>query len=203
MPNPLVAGNVGYGPFSRATWPWQKTRSSGEKFTERIAASQLPIANSLAEEKPLPPPPPMMDTVLRRQENPRPNSKLWNTFRQTMKNTYGMNEKWLDLRAGPLKTHFANLHHLRKYLQGLRSDEEKLGSFIKDLREATVRSMNEISEFNDLNINDGVFRRFLSDHVPEIDGRSNSDEILTPAGGPTEQDPDQEELVRKLTAWFQ
>ena len=48
-----------------------------------------------------------------------------------------MNEKWLDLRAGPLKTLFGDLHHLRRYLQGLRSEDEKLGAYIKDLREAT------------------------------------------------------------------
>lgn len=113
-----------------------------------------------------------------------------------------MNEKWLDLRAGPLKTLFGDLHHLRRYLQGLRSEDEKLGAYIKDLREATVRSMNEISRFNELHINDGVFRRFLTEHMPEIDGKPGRENEV-PVGGPTDQDPEQEELVKKLTAWFQ
>lgn len=201
MPNPLLPGNVGRGPAALGAWPWEKSRASGEVFAQRITSGQLSIGKELADGNCLPPPP-EIGTVLRRNENPRPNSKLWNTFKQTMKRDYNMNDKWLDTRAGALKTLFGDLHHLRKYLQGLSTDEEKLGSYVKDIREATVRSMNDISKFNELHINDGVFRRFLSTHIPEIDGKVTRDNAV-PITGPTEQDPDQEDLVRKLTAWFQ
>lgn len=201
MPNPLLPGNTGRGPMAYGQWPWERKKSSGDLFTERIASSQLQIGKDLAEGNTLPPPP-EIGTVLRRDESPRPNSKLWNTFKQTMKREYGMNDKWLDMRAGALKTIFGDLHHMRRYLQGLKRDDEKLGSYIKDIREATVRSLNEISRFNELHINDGVFRRFLSDNVPEIDGKQSRDNDVA-VGGPTDQDPDQEDLVRKLTEWFQ
>lgn len=201
MPNPLLAGNVGRGPSAHGAWPWERSRASGELFAERIMASQLSIGKELAEGNSLPPPP-EIGTVLRRDDPPRMNSKLWNTFKQTMKREYNMNDKWLETRAGPLKTLFGDLHHLRKYLQGLSLDEAKLGSYIKDIREATVRSMNDISRFNELYINDGVFRRFLTEHVPEIDGKRSRDNDVA-IGGPSEQDPEQEDLVRKLTEWFQ
>lgn len=201
MPNPLLPGNVGRGTTSISSWPWERSRSSGELFAQRISAGQLSIGKELAEGNSLPPPA-EIGTVLRRDDPPRMNSKLWNTFKQTMKREYNMNDKWLDTRAGALKTLFGDLHHLRKYLQGLKGDDSKLGSYIKDLREATVRSMNEISRFNELHINDGVFRRFLTDHVPEIDGKQTRDNEVA-VTGPTEQDPEQEDLVRKLTAWFQ
>ena len=190
--------------MAHGAWPWTKSRASGELFAERISASQLQIGNELTQGNALPPPP-EIGTVLRRNEAPRANSKLWNSFKMTMKRDYGMNDKWLDLRAGALKTIFGDLHHLRKYLQGLRDEDEKLGSYIRDIREATVRSMNELSKFNELHINDGVFRRFLTDHVPEIDGRRGRDLGVAEGaeGGPTDQDPEQEDLVRRLTAWFQ
>lgn len=201
MPNPMIMGNVGRGTLSSSAWPWEKSRASGEVFARRISAGQLSIGQELAEGNSLPPPP-ELGTVLRRDEPPRANSKLWNTFKQTMKKEYNMNDKMLDIRAGALKTVFSDLHHLRKYLQGLSKEDDKLGSYIKDIREATVRSMNEISKFNELHINDGVFRRFLTDHVPEIDGKNSRDNDV-PITGPTDQDPEQEDLVRRLTAWFQ
>lgn len=163
--------------------------------------SELSIGKELAEGNALPPPP-EIGTVLRRDEPPRANSKLWSTFKQTMKRDYKMNDKLLDQRAGALKTIFADLHHLRKYLQGLSMEDAKLSSYIKDIREATVRSMNDISRFNELYINDGVFRRFLTAHVPEIDGKHYRENEVA-VGGPSEQDPFQEDLVRKLTEWFQ
>lgn len=201
MPNPLLTGNIGRSAYTASQWPWERSRASGELFAERISTGQLSIGKELAEGNALPPPPDI-GTVLHRSDPPRANSKLWSAFKQTMKRDYNMNEKWLDLRAGPLKTLFGDLHHLRRYLQGLRSEDEKLGAYIKDLREATVRSMNEISRFNELHINDGVFRRFLTEHVPEIDGKPGRENEV-PVGGPTDQDPEQEELVKKLTAWFQ
>ena len=201
MPNPLLPGNVGRGPLAHGTWPWTKSKASGELFAERISASQLQIGDQLVEGNALPPPP-EIGTVLRRDETPRVSSKLWNSFKTTMKRDYGMNDKWLDIRAGALKTVFGDLHHLRKYLQGLKRDDDKLGSYVRDIREATVRALNDISKFNELHINDGVFRRFLTDYVPEIDGKGSRD-CCVAEGGPTDQDPDQEDLVRRLTAWFQ
>lgn len=201
MPNPMIMGNVGRGTLSCSAWPWEKSRASGEVFARRISPGQLSIGQELVEGNSLPPPP-EIGTVLRRDEPPRANSKLWSTFKQTMKKEYNMNDKMLDIRAGALKTVFSDLHHLRKYLQGLSKEDDKLGSYIKDIREATVRSMNEISKFNELHINDGVFRRFLTDHVPEIDGKNSRDNDV-PITGPTDQDPEQEDLVRRLTAWFQ
>lgn len=201
MPNPLLAGNVGRAPSGHGAWPWEKARSSGEMFAKRIMSNQLSIGKELAEGNTLPPPP-EIGTTLRRDDPPRASSKLWNVFKQTMKREYNMNDKFLETRGGPLKTVFRDLHHLRRYLQGLSTDDTKLGSYIKDIREATVRSMNEISRFNELYINDGVFRRFLTEHVPEIDGKRWRDNTV-PESGPTEQDPDQEDLVRKLTEWFQ
>lgn len=201
MPNPMIMGNVGRGALSSNAWPWEKSRASGEVFARRISAGQLSIGQELAEGNSLPPPP-EIGTVLRRDGPPRANSKLWNTFKQVMKKEYNMNDKWLETRAGPLKTLFSDLHYLRKYLQSLGNDETKLGSYIKDIREATVRTMNDISRFNELYINDGVFRRFLTEHVPEIDGKRSKDNDAA-ITGPTEQDPDQEDLVRKLTEWFQ
>lgn len=201
MPNPLLPGNVGRGTAGMGAWPWEKSRASGEVFAKRIMAGELSIGKELAEGNALSPPP-EIGTVLRRDEPPRVNSKLWNTFKQTMKREYNMNDKLLEQRAGALKTIFADLHHLRRYLQGLSTEDTKLSSYVKDIREATVRSMNDISRFNELYINDGVFRRFLTDHVPEIDGKQYRDNEVA-IGGPSEQDPTQEDLVRKLTEWFQ
>lgn len=197
----MIYGNKGISPWSHKAWPWDRKASSGENFAKRIAATQLSIGEALAEGEALPPPP-EIGTVLRRDDGPRASSKLWNEFRKRMKKEYGMNDQWLNTRAGPLKTMFGDMHHLRKYLQGLKMDEEKLGNYIKDIREATVRSMNDISKFNDLNINDGVFRKFLTEYVPEIDGKQTR-ALAVPEGGPTDQDPEQEDLVKKLTAWFQ
>lgn len=208
MPNPCLPGlsQRGHSIFHHsaitATWPWEKTRASGEVFAKRIAQENLQIGHELAEGNALPPPP-EVGTTLRPQTEPiRLNTKMWNTFRKTLKKDYNMNEGWVDARAGPLKSILGGAHHLRKYLQSLNIDKDKLSAYVRDIREATVRAMNDVSKHNELQINDGVFRRFLTEHVPEIDGkldRKFTPEIDLVSG----QDPDDEDLVTRLTAWLQ
>lgn len=128
---------------------------------------------------------------------------MWNTFRRVLKKDYQMNDKWVDNKAGALKIMIGELAHVRKYVQRLTgSDMKYCGALIRDLRETIVKNLVETSKRHELYINEGVFRRFISDHIPELDGKEGVP-VVEQVAGPTDQDPEIDDLVRRMMEWFE
>lgn len=195
MPNPLQT----LAPAS-VSWPWRQPESKTTLQPRHFASPYTDMRERIKAGEPLKPP----DPIINRNDFNRPirTSNLWKAFRKELRNNYGMNDRWIDGRAGSLKPIIGELQHLQKYVQKIQNNDDRhAGNLVRDLREAAVKSLVSISDKNDLHINEGVFRRFITAKVPELDGKEILD--IQPTGGTTEQDPELEDLTKKLMAWFQ